>query len=615
MNNHKKKIYIIACCICIALLWGFLWFQYSYDRTQALAATKTTVSNLSKAFEENILGAITRLDEFLVTLRRDYPQREDQIATLINSYNRHSENNLIIQLSITDKAGIMIYNSKGMPDKPLDLSDREHFRVHLNGNYDKLFISKPVIGRVSKKWSIQFTRKILDRNGMFAGVAVLSVDPDYFSNFFRSIDVGDNGVITLMGMDGVIRARSSVASGGKDPVGMTIHGSISEIDPAKPAVGIYYAPSRIDGIARIASYRRLKNYPLVVRVALAEEEAFRSLLWHRNSMLIQGIFASGGFILAFGLIYGLYTRLFLYARKLEATNEELTQKTLELGETNEQLEIEVAQRQQSQEALVAKQAQLEALNITLQQRVDAAVAEIRQKDQVMIRQGRQASMGEMIGNIAHQWRQPLNALAMVLGNIKSAFQYNELVPEYLDKTIATGNRLLQKMSTTINDFSNFFRPDKESVSFSAQEQINQAISLVKSGLESQNISIDLDARQDVLLHGFPNEYSHVLLNLLSNSRDAINSFGVQAGIIRIKLYKRGDLGCIAISDNGGGIPEDVIDRVFEPYFSTKNMGSGIGLYMSKMIIERSMNGTIEVHNIEGGAEFLVVTPLEGRLVC
>ena len=96
----------------------------------------------------------------------------------------------------------MVYNTKGMPDKPLDLSDREHFRVHLNSNEDKLFISKPVMGRVSQKWSIQFTRKIFDRNGLFAGVAVLSVDPDYFKSFFKSIDIGKKGAITLLGMDG-----------------------------------------------------------------------------------------------------------------------------------------------------------------------------------------------------------------------------------------------------------------------------------------------------------------------------------------------------------------------------------------------------------------------------
>ena len=113
--------------------------------------------------------------------------------------------------------------------------------------------------------------------------------------------------------------------------------------------------------------------------------------------------------------------------------------------------------------------------------------------------------------------------------------------------------------------------------------------------------------------GFPNEYSQVLLNMISNSRDAIIDSGVGEGLITIRIYKRDRQGCVSVGDNGGGIPDDVIDKIFEPYFSTKEMGTGIGLYMSKMIVERSMKGTIEARNMRGGAEFVVVTPLDKRL--
>ncbi|MEI6827475.1 MAG: PAS domain-containing protein [Desulfuromonadales bacterium] len=277
------------------------------------------------------------------------------------------------------------------------------------------------------------------------------------------------------------------------------------------------------------------------------------------------------------------------------------------------LECEMAERQRAQEELAVKQLQLEAVNSSLKQRIDDAISELRQKDQVMISQSRQAAMGEMIGNIAHQWRQPLNALAMTLGNITAAYQYDELTAEYLDKTVENGNRLIQKMSSTINDFRNFFIPDKEAVSFSAREQILHAVALVEAGLTSQNIAVHLEAPQDLMLTGFPNEYSQVLLNLFANSRDAIRESGTTAGSITIRLYKRDERGCVAVSDTGGGIPADVLEKMFEPYFSTKEMGTGIGLYMSKMIIERSMNGHIEVHNIEDGAEFIIITPLEDTL--
>ena len=287
----------------------------------------------------------------------------------------------------------------------------------------------------------------------------------------------------------------------------------------------------------------------------------------------------------------------------------------QLHEQTKMLELEIARRQRTQDELAVKQIQLEALNRSLQKRIAEAISELRQKDQLMISQDRQAAMGEMIGNIAHQWRQPLNALSMVLGNIKLAYQYNELTEKYIVEAVESGDRLIQKMSTTINDFRNFFQPDKQMVSFSARDQINLAVSLVEAGFTSQNITIHLEFEQDIMLTGFPNEYSQVLLNLLMNSRDAIKVSGTVEGHITILLNEQGANGCLTICDNGGGIHEEVIDKVFEPYFSTKEMGTGIGLYMSKMIIERSMNGAIEAHNIKGGAEFIIVTPLERILPC
>jgi signal transduction histidine kinase len=295
----------------------------------------------------------------------------------------------------------------------------------------------------------------------------------------------------------------------------------------------------------------------------------------------------------------------------------LQQSFMELTVINENLETRVSERTAELEVahieLESKKLQLVQLNTSLQQRVDASVTELREKDQMLISQSRQAAMGEMIGNIAHQWRQPLNALSMLVANIQAAFQYNELDGAYLEKSSATANRLIQKMSSTIDDFRNFFRPDKTIVLFSPLEQINHAVSLMEGAFASHNISINLDALQDFIITGYPNEYSQVILNLLTNAKDAIIESGsAMAGDISITLYERNGHGCVSVRDNGGGIPADVKDRIFEPYFSTKNMGTGIGLYMSKMIIERNMNGKIEVNNRDNGAEFIVVTPIEGR---
>ena len=270
---------------------------------------------------------------------------------------------------------------------------------------------------------------------------------------------------------------------------------------------------------------------------------------------------------------------------------------------------DITERKQAEEALCEKQRLLEELNQSLEERIEKAVKELRQKDQVLIQQSRMAAMGEMIGNIAHQWRQPLNSLSLVIANIQDAYQFNELDAEYMDNATADCYRLIQKMSTTISDFFNFFRPNKKISVFSAHKQIQEAISLVQASFKHHNIVIHFETAHDVKLMGLPNEYSQVLLNLLSNARDAIQTHKNGGGRVDIRIENTGDTGCVMVRDNGGGIPEDILEKIFDPYFTTRPQGTGIGLYMSKMIIEGNMNGRITAHNVDGGAEFAVSVPL------
>ena len=251
---------------------------------------------------------------------------------------------------------------------------------------------------------------------------------------------------------------------------------------------------------------------------------------------------------------------------------------------------------------------LRTLNETLEQRVQEELNKNREKDLLMIQQSRLAAMGEMIGNIAHQWRQPLNALSLVLSNIKDAYEFNELDADYINQADANGKRLIQKMSSTINDFRDFFKTNKTEIDFSACAQIHDAIALVDAAFKHSHIEIVLDTPEDIQLCGFPNEYSQVLLNLLSNAKEAVLAHA-QTGTITVRLYRQDDRGCIAVEDNGGGVPDIVMNKIFEPYFSTKPMGSGIGLYMSKMIIEHHMNGLLSVQNTVEGAVFTICTPL------
>ncbi len=252
---------------------------------------------------------------------------------------------------------------------------------------------------------------------------------------------------------------------------------------------------------------------------------------------------------------------------------------------------------------------LKRLSVELERRVQEEAAKNREKDHLLIQQSRQAAMGEMIGNIAHQWRQPLNALGLLLANIKDAYQFNELTEDYLNESTAKGAQLVQKMSATIDDFRNFFKPNREKVFFSPYRAIIETLSLIEASLKNHNIEVRVEGDLDVQVLGFPNEYSQVLLNVVGNAKDALLERQVEAGRITVRLLTEGNRVKVAVSDNAGGVPGEIMDKIFDPYFTTRTKGTGIGLYMSKTIIENNMNGELRVYNGDTGAVFEIIVPM------
>jgi PAS domain S-box-containing protein len=270
---------------------------------------------------------------------------------------------------------------------------------------------------------------------------------------------------------------------------------------------------------------------------------------------------------------------------------------------------DVTERTELEGRLARQRTELEQMNRSLEARIQADVAELRSKDQLLVIQSRQAAMGEMLGNIAHQWRQPLNALGLVLSNLQDTFRLGELDASTLEAAVATGSRLIQKMSSTISDFRDFFHPEKEKRVFSARAQLHETLALVDASFRHAGIAVGIEGDSEVSLFGFANEFSQVLLNLLANARQAIRARAVPNGRVTLRLDVQQGLGRVRVCDNGGGIAADVLDRIFEPYFSTTEGGTGIGLHMSRQIVERSLGGRIEARNVEGGAELSVFVPL------
>ncbi|PRM92159.1 histidine kinase [Aliarcobacter cryaerophilus] len=246
---------------------------------------------------------------------------------------------------------------------------------------------------------------------------------------------------------------------------------------------------------------------------------------------------------------------------------------------------------------------IENLESRIKNEIDQRLAQ----EQILIQQSKLAAMGEMIGNIAHQWRQPLAQISAIHMNMKVTYDFNKFDEVYLNEKIKEANKLTSYMSQTINDFQKFFIPQKEKEIFSIEKACKDAYNIIDSSLKYHNIEINFNIKEDTNILGYKNEFSQVILNILSNAKDILIERKIENPKIDVEIKEGDNYSIIKISDNAGGIKEDVLDKIFDPYFTTrhKTQGTGIGLYMAKNIIERSMSGFINVKNIDNGALFTI----------
>ena len=304
--------------------------------------------------------------------------------------------------------------------------------------------------------------------------------------------------------------------------------------------------------------------------------------------------------------------------------------------------------------ILQKTNELKKTNQNLQKTIIEQIEQSRKKDQIMYQQARLASMGEMIQNIAHQWRQPLNSLIILVQNFKLKYDNGTLSKDIVQAQTQDALRIANNMSDTIENFRNFFQPHIKKKNFFICASIKDSIALIKPTLEQNNIQVFFEYEEDIEIFGYENAFSQIVLNIIKNAQDVLtqcaldfkqdsmgdlaqdsSEFDAQSGIIQITLSrnshcalaqstsanKNADCAQICIMDNGGGIKIPQIDKIFEPYFTTKHksIGTGIGLYMAKQIIEKQMGGCIEVANSAWvakelnkecyGAKFMIRFPL------
>ncbi len=240
--------------------------------------------------------------------------------------------------------------------------------------------------------------------------------------------------------------------------------------------------------------------------------------------------------------------------------------------------------------------------------------ELEEKQKQLLQQSRLAQMGEMLSMIAHQWRQPLSAISSTSSTMLLKAKLNKLDKELVMELSSKINEYSQHLSETINDFRNFFKSDKKQDTTNFSVMIDNVISIVNPSLESKKIKVIKELNYKDSFKTYPNELKQVMLNLIKNAEDALVESSKENPYIKVKTYKKDNKAILEISDNAGGIPKDIMSKIFDPYFSTKTKkdGTGLGLYMSKMIIEDHCNGTMNVYNNEEGAVFKIELDLKEK---
>ncbi len=266
-----------------------------------------------------------------------------------------------------------------------------------------------------------------------------------------------------------------------------------------------------------------------------------------------------------------------------------------------------------------KTKELNEINKNLEELVEKKSQELIQKENILNHQSKMAAMGEMIENIAHQWRQPLSVISTVATGAKLKKELDILSDEEFYEILDIINNSSQHLSNTIDDFRNFFSSDKEMSSFDITVPIEKVLYLLKSKIKNRNIKV-INNEKNIFISGYENEFIQVILNLFNNSIDAFESKDVLEKYIFINILKKENTVILSIKDNAGGINPEIINRIFEPYFTTKHksQGTGIGLYMSLEIIKKHMLGNISVSNQEYlynnvlyiGAEFQIEVPID-----
>ncbi|RYA22412.1 hybrid sensor histidine kinase/response regulator [Malaciobacter halophilus] len=231
--------------------------------------------------------------------------------------------------------------------------------------------------------------------------------------------------------------------------------------------------------------------------------------------------------------------------------------------------------------------------------------ELEEKNEILIHQAKMATMGEMIGVIAHQLKQPLNVLSLYCNDVKDSYNFGEINDEFIDEFSKKTKSNINFMSQTIDDFRDFFNPKKSKSKFLLKKVIENSQSLLLKQLQNNNVNLHIDVSNEEV-YGVDSELEQVILNLLTNAQDAFIEREIEQRDIYITAGSNKNYTVLVVEDTAGGIKEDDPEKIFDPYFTTKEKGTGTGLYMVKLVVKTSFNGELKLKNTGKGAKFIMI---------